>query len=205
MSPRPPDDSPPPDSTEPTTVRGADPRQVTRPSPEALAASRREPTDPTLLSPPPPLPMSFDTRAAEHGEGAWPRILLIEDDAEMRETLQMTFEEHGYVVRTAEDGLDGLIRLCQMCPDVDVIVLDIMMPILNGLQFLRVFNESPARDVPVLCISGNPRPPPEELPEGFVFLRKGDMGDPDELVATVRRSIDQGRERRRSLPPRRRA
>lgn len=60
------------------------------------------------------------------------RILIIDDEEDLVETMEMALEAHGYSVMTALDGEDGLKKSTQERPDV--IVLDIMMPKMNGYQ-----------------------------------------------------------------------
>lgn len=63
-------------------------------------------------------------------------ILLIEDDPHLRESVQAVLEVEGYQVVTAQHGLEGLQRLdatTQPC----LILLDLMMPVMNGWEFLE--------------------------------------------------------------------
>jgi DNA-binding response OmpR family regulator len=61
------------------------------------------------------------------------RILLVEDDLELREALGDALEEKGHTVVAAYDGDDGLRKMRDCRPDV--VVLDLMMPKLDGWQF----------------------------------------------------------------------
>lgn len=63
------------------------------------------------------------------------KILLIEDDADIVEFVKMELEHEGYAVQTARDGHEGLEKA--MAADYDVILLDVMLPMLNGLEVLR--------------------------------------------------------------------
>ena len=62
-------------------------------------------------------------------------ILLIEDDGDIAEFVQMELEHEGYAVQTARDGKSGLEKALAF--EYDVILLDIMLPELNGLEVLR--------------------------------------------------------------------
>lgn len=64
-----------------------------------------------------------------------PTLLVIDDKHAMRGLLQDYFSEQGYTVQTAQDGELGLAALKQYQPDI--ILLDLMMPRLNGFEFLK--------------------------------------------------------------------
>src|SRR4051812_34875241 len=60
------------------------------------------------------------------------RLLVVDDDEDIRETLQAVFESEGYLVTTASNGLEALDRLRTMPTAPCVIVLDLMMPVMSG-------------------------------------------------------------------------
>lgn len=62
------------------------------------------------------------------------RILVIEDDASIRELLVELLESEGYVVAAAINGLDGLRQL-QVDVAPDLILIDLMMPVMDGYSF----------------------------------------------------------------------
>ena len=63
------------------------------------------------------------------------KILVIEDDDEMRELMRMTLEQNGYEVTTAEDGVRGYDAALFLRPDL--IVTDIQMPGADGIHVVR--------------------------------------------------------------------
>ncbi|MBV9231034.1 MAG: response regulator [Chloroflexi bacterium] len=69
------------------------------------------------------------------------RILVIDDEPSIRWLLQELLEDEGYEVDLATDGLDALGKLDQPCRVYDVILLDLTMPRMDGLQFLRVMQQ----------------------------------------------------------------
>ncbi|GAB2655001.1 two-component system response regulator CseB [Kribbella swartbergensis] len=77
------------------------------------------------------------------------RILMVEDDAVIREATQLTLERHGYDVTTAEDGLEAIERFEKIQPDV--VMLDIMLPGLDGISVCRRIRESST--VPIVMVS----------------------------------------------------
>ncbi|HZH44106.1 MAG TPA: response regulator [Lysobacter sp.] len=83
-------------------------------------------------------------------------VLVVEDNREFRETLKDLFELQGYQVHTAENGEDGL-RCLDMIPTPCLIVLDLMMPVMDGWEFLDALRQHPdpaTRAIPVVVVSG---------------------------------------------------
>ena len=64
-----------------------------------------------------------------------PKILIIEDERTLQEVLQYNFEREGFEVSIAADGQDGVRRARSFEPDV--ILLDLMLPIIDGLEVCR--------------------------------------------------------------------
>jgi DNA-binding response OmpR family regulator len=63
-------------------------------------------------------------------------ILIVEDDAVVRDTLALNLRAEGYEVHTVEDGEAGLAHARELEPDL--VVLDVMLPKLDGLTVCRV-------------------------------------------------------------------
>lgn len=81
-----------------------------------------------------------------------PTVLIVEDDPDMREIERATLGSAGYEVLLAGDGAEGLARLEDRRPCV--ILLDLMMPRMDGLTFLAERQRRQlADDVPVVCVS----------------------------------------------------
>lgn len=81
------------------------------------------------------------------------RILVIEDDAAIREALYLILLQEGYAVTQAANGLEGLAVLKKL-PHPDLIILDLMMPVMNGWAFIDVVEEDHAlRNIPILVIT----------------------------------------------------
>lgn len=79
-------------------------------------------------------------------------VLVIEDDADMREIERAMLDGAGYRVVLASNGEEGLRLLSKQRPCV--IVLDLMMPVMDGLTFLAERKKlGLARGVPVLCVT----------------------------------------------------
>src|SRR5207245_1955458 len=79
-------------------------------------------------------------------------ILVIEDDEDIRESLQQVLEMEGYDVVPAGNGREGRAARSQAEPCV--ILLDLMMPVMNGWEFLQARREQAlAANVPVIIVS----------------------------------------------------
>jgi CheY-like chemotaxis protein len=79
------------------------------------------------------------------------RILIVEDDASLREFGKLLLSAQGYEVLCAEDGFEGLAALKQSLPDI--IISDLRMPNMNGFEFLSVVRRR-FPSIPVIAISG---------------------------------------------------
>jgi adenylate cyclase len=81
-----------------------------------------------------------------------PRILAVDDVQTNREILQVRLEAHGYEVVTAADGEEALLRARELQPDL--VLLDIMMPKLDGISVLKQLKQETAqRFVPVILVT----------------------------------------------------
>jgi len=80
-------------------------------------------------------------------------ILIVDDDLTLRKTLTRYLESHGYGVRCVSSGCDGLIMLREDTPDL--IISDILMPGMSGLEFCRQVRELPSGIlIPFIFLSG---------------------------------------------------
>ena len=80
------------------------------------------------------------------------RLLVVEDDEATREMLERTAIKEGWEVETAENGLIGLNRLAQKIPDL--ILLDLMMPEMDGMQFVAEMRTNEAwQHIPIIVVT----------------------------------------------------
>ncbi|RUL89631.1 winged helix-turn-helix domain-containing protein [Tautonia sociabilis] len=80
------------------------------------------------------------------------RILIVEDERHLAETLAMNLRREGYEVLTAWDGQDGLRQAQLRLPDL--IVLDLMLPVKPGLEVCRELRSGPrTREIPILMVT----------------------------------------------------
>jgi len=110
------------------------------------------------------------------------RVLVIDDEPDVRWLLRVSLERAGHEVLVAEDGLRGVAIAMKQHPEA--IVLDLMMPVMDGYGVLAELAKDPrTADVPVLVLSA--RAIPEEAGKATQagarrFLEK--PFDPDDLV-----------------------
>ncbi|MGH2634650.1 MAG: response regulator transcription factor [Actinomycetota bacterium] len=78
------------------------------------------------------------------------RILVVDDEPAVRDALERALRSHGYRVATAVDGQDGLERIATETPDL--VVLDVLMPRLDGLRACRELRAAGDR-TPVLMLT----------------------------------------------------
>jgi CheY-like chemotaxis protein len=81
-------------------------------------------------------------------------IVLVDDDPDIREALTDVLEDRGFQVRTASNGREALGLLRRLSPPPSVILLDLMMPILDGYGFLEEHRKDPTlAAIPVAIIT----------------------------------------------------
>lgn len=82
-----------------------------------------------------------------------PRVLVLEDDPNVRGLLQTLLTAEGYRVEVAADGIAGLVKAAATPPRL--ILLDLMMPDLGGVRVLEELHGDPAlADIPVIIVTG---------------------------------------------------
>jgi CheY-like chemotaxis protein len=112
------------------------------------------------------------------------RILVIEDNPSVRDALAAVLTVEGYAVSTAGDGLEGL-ALLPGNPPFALILLDLMMPVMDGFAFLAERARRPAlAAVPVIITSAFEARPPGGRPLDLPYLRK--PVDVEQLLALMR-------------------
>lgn len=79
-------------------------------------------------------------------------ILVVDDDANIRELLRQSLQNQGYAVREATDGLDAIYQIKADKPDL--IILDVMMPQINGFDTAAILKNDPTKmDIPIIMLS----------------------------------------------------
>jgi CheY-like chemotaxis protein len=113
-----------------------------------------------------------------------PIVLVAEDDASVRMTIEFVLQDEGFQVVLAEDGEQALRLALKLQPNV--ILLDQMMPKLDGHEVLLALRaDERTRDTPVFVLSGMSRTKGDWPGAYFV----GKPFSPDDLVDRIRRAI----------------
>ena len=86
------------------------------------------------------------------------RILVVDDDAEVAKVISRAFSRHSeYELETCGDGINALIRIGQQPPDL--VILDIVIPKMDGIQVCRVLKSQPQTSgIKILAVSGKRLP-----------------------------------------------
>src|SRR5262245_18720565 len=134
-----------------------------------------------------------DGRAGRYGDGVPerpPRVLVVADEAVIRQLIVINLELEGFEVHEAVDGLDALEKARELDPDV--VTLDVMMPGLDGVTTARRLRADPAtRRARIVLISARSRP--ADLEQGLEACADEYVikpFDPDDIVEAVRRLAD---------------
>ncbi|MBA2615611.1 MAG: response regulator [Actinobacteria bacterium] len=123
------------------------------------------------------------------GGGVRPLVLIVDDDAGLRQYLRANLEIDGYFVREAESAEDGLAALEEEPPDL--ILLDVMMPGMNGWEMLqRVQEKHGMGAIPVIMFSGkvddgDVAEAEERGAQAFI----GKPFDPEQLLASTKQLL----------------
>lgn len=110
-------------------------------------------------------------------------IMIVEDDANQRKLMQSVLEQYGYTVTQAEDGQAALEILDKK--HVDLIILDIMMPRMDGFEFTSTLRQSGC-NIPILMVSA--KQSPVDKRKGFIIGTDDYMTKPvdeEEMVLRV--------------------
>ncbi|WP_432199957.1 response regulator [Erythrobacter sp. W53] len=118
------------------------------------------------------------------------RILVIDDDAILAGLLQLTLEMAGYEVETAADGDAGLSRV--KTGAFDLVLLDLVMPKIDGIKFLRLLHEGAGPRPPVMIVSSatDGVMSDEYRALGVIDVARKPV-EPDELLGRVDRALKQ--------------
>jgi DNA-binding response OmpR family regulator len=126
--------------------------------------------------------------AKDTGQKAGKRILLVDDDAEIIESLRLALEANGYTVLVARDGNQGLALSERENPDL--VILDMMMPKRSGflvLEKMRRTRETPMRVIMITANEGSRHKAYAEMLGVDDYIRK--PFPMDRLIESVQRLI----------------
>ena len=118
------------------------------------------------------------------------KILFVEDSGFFRKAVAQTLSKEGFDVSTATTGEEALKAAQTDAPAL--ILLDMMLPRLDGMMVLRILRSSTAtRHIPVIVLSGNPmdRDKTEAEKLGIAHYFRKDASPMEELVASIRSTL----------------
>ena len=116
------------------------------------------------------------------------KILVVDDDVVVQKLLGETLVRDGYQVSIAKDGIDAMVLIRKDRPDL--IVLDIMMPHLNGYDVCRAIKQDPLlKSIPVILLTSRGKEVDPRLLElmGIEYLHK--TAKPQELLAMLEKTL----------------
>lgn len=126
------------------------------------------------------------------------KVLVVDDDADVRSFVVTVLEENGYDPLTAEDGVEGLEMIDQARPDL--VILDVLMPRGSGIRlYHRLKTDDTYKEMPVIMFTGialksflkSQKALAEfkggEVPEPDIYLEK--PVEPEELARAVKQKI----------------
>ena len=116
-----------------------------------------------------PIPRRAAAAVAAHGarkvrSARSSAIVVVDDEIDAREALGEALRDEGYEVFLAANGQEGLFLLRRLASPLGVI-LDVTMPVMNGLELYRIMKATPAlADIPVMISTGDPASVPPGVP-----------------------------------------
>ncbi len=79
------------------------------------------------------------------------KVLIIEDEKIIQKITRLSFEKEGYSVSTANNGKEGLDKAVENKPDL--IILDLIMPVMDGYQFMEKIKNPTEKETPIVILS----------------------------------------------------
>ena len=88
--------------------------------------------------------------------GARPKVLIVDDDSDVRRLYAIGLNQRGFEVKLAANGAEAVERVAAERPDV--ILLDWVMPLMDGAEVLDKLWQATGLEIPVIVVSGEPQP-----------------------------------------------
>lgn len=111
-------------------------------------------------------------------------ILVVEDEKEYRDLLAKKLEQSGFNVLTASDGLHGINVL--KSNNVDLIILDLVMPAMDGNRFFYHLRETLKKDIPVIILTNLTEAAHSTAAKDFIVKSNTNL---DEIVQKVKANL----------------
>lgn len=118
------------------------------------------------------------------------KVLLVEDDPFIIRLYQKILTHEGFQIELADNGLSALETLPVFKPDI--ILLDIMMPTMNGIEFLNKMRENPAtQNIPVLVLTNvaDSDVTLDAVNAGAALILIKSKTEPDDVVTAIKRVL----------------
>jgi CheY-like chemotaxis protein len=115
------------------------------------------------------------------------KVLIVDDDMRNIFALATVLEEHAMQTISADNGRDA-IRLLQSEPDIDIVLMDIMMPDLDGLETIQMIrSDASLRDVPIVAVTAKAmKGDREKCIEAGAWDYLAKPVDPEQLLTVLR-------------------
>ena len=114
------------------------------------------------------------------------KVLLVEDDSDVRRLYAIGLNQRGYEVKLAANGAEAIERLSAERPDV--VLLDWLMPLMDGGEVLNRLSMNGSASIPIIVISGQPQPVGLDPRIGCWMTKPVSI---DEVVAEIERQTGQ--------------
>lgn len=85
------------------------------------------------------------------------KVLVVDDSRIVRQQVGIALKHAGYEVIEAEDGLDGLSKI-RANTDVAMVICDVNMPKMNGIEMVEAVKQGPHKDLPILMLATEGQP-----------------------------------------------
>ena len=125
-----------------------------------------------------------------------PRILVVDDDPFVREILEFVLQAGDYAVETAEDGAQAF-RKCLSNSGIDLVVSDMNMPVMSGLDLTRELRRH-SMDVPIILLTGD-----GEVPAALRAMESGanaylvkDENIQDTILVALEKALEENRRKK---------
>jgi CheY-like chemotaxis protein len=115
---------------------------------------------------------------------AKPKVLIVEDNSDVRRLYAIGLNQRGFEVKLAANGAEAVERIVAERPDI--ILLDWLMPLMDGGEVMRKLSENGNAAIPIIVISGQPAP---EKPDPRIRSWLTKPVTIDELVLEIQRPL----------------
>lgn len=125
------------------------------------------------------------------------KIIFIEDEDDLRNAVKFILEAEDYEFHGASNGPEGIAKITQH--NIDLMLLDIMMPGMDGFEVCRAIKSEPAIDLPVIFVSAKSEA--TDIARGFALGADDYIikpFDPDDLVKRIKKVFEKYEEKSRT-------